>query len=372
MSIQAAHVVREATPADNDALVGISLATPVEGDIGLAIDRAPDFFALNRLKGDPWWVGVVDGPDGRPVGCVAVAQRNVFLHGVPTVTMAVSDLRVHPDHRRRGIGDALIRWARDTILSASGGVAPPTFVALLAGGDEMARRLGGVRGLPYLHRFATFRCYSVPLLWKRSSDDGLTVSPAGPADVDEMVTLWDEVAPQRQFAPVLAAPTLTAWIDAAPGLRLDSYFLARRPGGELAGFLGIWNQWEFKRLQITSYSPRARAFRTALNTAAPLVKGAKLPAPGEDVRHLIAVHPCVRPSEPAVLRALIHAAYATYRARGFSFITFGLDVGDPLTPALKGWLAQRTDVWTCVATLGERWEGPPLDDRPAYHEIALV
>ena len=75
------EVAREATPDDNQPLVELSVACPMEGDIGLAVDRAPDFFALNRLEGPTWRVGVVDGPDGRPVGCIAVAARDVYLNG---------------------------------------------------------------------------------------------------------------------------------------------------------------------------------------------------------------------------------------------------------------------------------------------------
>ncbi|MGH9226336.1 MAG: hypothetical protein ACRD2W_21680, partial [Acidimicrobiales bacterium] len=284
-------------------------------------------------------------------------------------------LRVHPAHRRQGIGDALIRWARDACIEV-GGEDVIAFLALLAGGKEMEGRMGGKRGLPSVHRFATVRCWSVPLLWNRARPDpgpsGLRVSQAGADDVDEMAGLWSQVAPQRQFAPVLDAAAFSAWVDAAPGLGLPSYWLARRADGKLAGFVGIWDQEGFKRLQLTRYSPRARAFRAAFNVAAPLVGGARLPRPGQSVRHLIAVHPCVPPSAPGVFRSLLLAAYGEHRKKGYSFITVGLDVADPLTPDLKGLLGQRTDVWCCVATLGDRWTGRSLEDRPAYHEIALV
>jgi len=373
MSPTITHEVRDATPDDNDALVALSTATSVDGDVSLAVDRGPDFFALSRLKGDRWRVGVVDGPDGRPAGCVAIAERTVHLHGEPTKTLAVSDLRVHPARRREGRGDALIRWARDACVEM-GGQDAFAFVALLAGGKEMEGRMGGKRGLPSVHRFATVRCWSVPLLWNRKPPDAANsaVTRATADDVDEMAALWADVGPQRQFAPTMDAAALAAWVDAAPGLELSSYWLARRPDKKLAGFVGIWDQEVFKRLQLTRYSPRARVFREAFNLAAPLVGGARLPRPGQSVRHLIAVHPCVPPSAAGVFRSLLVAAYGEHRKKGYSFITVGLDVKDPLAADMKGLLGQRTDVWCCVATQGDRWTGPPLDDRPAYHEIALV
>ena len=79
---------------------------------------------------------------------------------------------------------------------------------------------------------------------------------------------------------------------------------------------------------------------------------------------------CAPPDDPSVLRALMRHAHNAHRARGYSFLNVGLDVTDPLAAGLKGLLAQPTDVWVCVATLGGA--PPPLDGRPSYHELALV
>lgn len=361
---------RDATPADNDALVELSVACPMEGDIGLAVDRAPDFFALNRLEGPTWRVGVVDGPEGRPVGCIAIAERTVFVNGEPQAGMYVSDFKVHPAHRGGGAADELILWARGACVAAHG---PDVlaFLTVLAGNRSMLRRMAGPRGLPVITRVATFRSHTIPLVWRRRlRDSPVTVSPAEPGDLEEMGALWARLAAGRQFAAVHDAGSLSAWVDAAPGLALPDHRVARRPDGTLAGFLGLWDQSEFKRLRVTGYSRRLGAVRAAFNALAPLTGATRLPAPGGALRNLTAVHVCAPPDDPAVLRALVLDAYSASRGRGYSFLNVGLDVADPLAAGLKGLLAQPTDVWVCVATLG----GPPpaLDGRPTYHELALV
>lgn len=362
---------REATPADNDALVELSAACPMEGDIGLAVDRAPDFFALNRLEGESWRVGVVDGPDGRPVGCIAVAERDVHLNGEPRPAMYISDLKVHPDHRGGGAADSLVIWARDACIAAHG---PDVlaFVTVLAGNRSMLRRMKGPRGLPVMERVATFRSHSIPILWRRRPprDGSVVVARAQRGDLDEMADLWARLASARQFSPVLDAASLGAWIDGAPGLDLADYRVARRPGGALAGFLGVWDQSGFKRLRVTGYSRRLAAVRVAFNGMAPLVGGTKLPAPGGALRNVTAVNLCAPPDDRRVLRALVVDAYNDNRGRGFSFLNVGLDVRDPLAAGLRGFLAQPTDVWICVAMSGT--PPPPLDGRPSHHELALV
>ena len=163
---------------------------------------------------------------------------------------------------------------------------------------------------------------------------------------------------------------MAAWMHAAPGLDISDYLLARRPDGSLAGFLGVWDQSGFKRLRVTGYSRRLNAVRMAFNAFAPAVRATKLPPRGGALRNVTAVHICAPPDDPAVLRALVRHAHNAHRARGYSFLNVGLDVTDPLAVGLKGLLAQPTDVWVCVATLGG--PPPPLDGRPSYHELALV
>lgn len=363
-------VVRGATPADNEALVQLSVACPMEGDIGLAIDRAPDFFALNRLEGARWSVGAADGPDGRPIGCIAIAERSVYVNGEARPAMYISDLKVQPAHRGTGVADALMLWARDACVAAHGpdGLA---FLTVLAGNQAMLRRMHGPRGQPVLTRGATIRTHTVPLLWRRRlRHPPVTVAPAQRSDLPEMGHLWARLARDRQFAPVHDAGSLEEWIGGAPGLTLADHLVARRPDGSLAGFLGVWDQSAFKRLRVTGYSRRLGAVRAAFNAAAPLAGATRLPAPGRPLHNVTAVHVCVPPDAPAVLHALAVTAYNASRGRGYSFLNVGLDVTDPLAAGLEGLLAQPTDVWVCVVALGGT--PPALDGRPSYLELALL
>ena len=363
------NAVRRATPADNDALVALSVACPMEGEIGLAVDRAPDFFALNRLEGASWQVGVVDGPGGRPVGCIAVAQRTVYVNGEPTGAMYVSDLKVHPAHRGAGVADLLTGWAGEIGIAAWGedGLA---FLTVLGDNRSMARRMAGPRGLPHLERVATYRTFTIPLLWRRAVPQGCTITAADTSDLEEMAELWAAVAPRRHLTPAHDADDLGAWIEAAPDLEVASYRLARR-GGRIVGFLAPWDQSGFKKLRVTGYTPKLAGVRAAFNAIAPLVRATRLPPPGGALENVTAVHLCVPPDDPAVLRALVLDAYNASRGAG-SFLNVGLDAADPLAVALKGLFAQPLDIWVCVASLADRPSRRSFDGRPFHHEIALV
>ena len=103
-------VLRDATPTDNEQLIDLAAACAMAGDMSLRIDRGPDFFALNRLEGERWQIGVATA-DGKVVGCVAASERKAFVNGVEMRTGYAGDLKVHPRHRDTTIADALSHYA---------------------------------------------------------------------------------------------------------------------------------------------------------------------------------------------------------------------------------------------------------------------
>lgn len=369
---RALHPV-DATPADDAALRELASACEMRGDVGLRVDREPDFFALNRLEGERWQVGVVRGLAADSVaGCVAVSERRVYLNGTPRQTVYIGDLKVHPAHRGSPAADVLQRYARDA-CARIGGPDVPGLITILAGNAPMERRADGPRGLPVMRRFATIRSHAIPFVGRRLNDvAALQVQRARADDLEEMAALWLRVAPQRQLAPVHDAASLGAWIAAAPGLGLESYWVARHRGGRIAGFIAAWDQSAFKQMRVTSYSRRLRLVRAAFNLAASLSGATPLPRAGGELRCLTAFNCCVPGDEPGVLRALLLEVYAAKRGQGYSCINIGLDIRDPLTTALRGLLAQPTDIHAYITTPGGPYAGPALDTRPLHYETALV
>ena len=371
LTARPAICVRDAEPSDNDALIEIAAACPMEGDIGLAMTRAPDFFQLNRLEGTSWRVGVAE-VDGRVVGCVMAAERRAYLHGVERTTLYTGDLKVHPTMRRAGIADVLSEWSR-CALAEMGGTDAPILLTILGGNRAMERRTIGRGRVPRFERFATIRAYSIPLLVpRRRSTSSFRISRATASDIEEMIELWRRVAPSRQFAPVLTPEGLGEWIASAPGLEISDFRLARNSTGRLVGFLAWWDQSSFKQLRVTRYSARLGVARAILNGIAGLTNGVKLPSAGDWLRYRTAVHVCVPFERPDVLRALVYSSYGELRAARYGFATIGLDVRDPLCAALGGLFTQPTDSHAYVCTAMGDYAGPSLADRPLHYEIALV
>jgi hypothetical protein len=365
--------VRRATHGDNAALVALTLACPMRGEIGLVSDRAPDFFALNRLEGDRWEVLVAEDAADRVVGCVAIARRTAWLHGRPVPALYVSDLKVHPDWRGGPTADLLEQAARDACERIGGQVAP-TLVTVLAGNRAMERRTPGPRGLPRFDRFATFEASSIPLAWRRAlpeDETPFTVRAARREDLDEMASLWSTVARSRQWTPAHDADSLSRFLDAAPGLEVGDLRLAIGRDGRIAAWAAVWDQASFKRLRVTSWSPRLRVARAFANAVAARSGACRLPDAGAPLPGATLALPCVPLDQRGAMRALLLDACMLLHGRA-AFLNVGLDVRDPLRAALRGLWAQPTRVGAYVTTPGGPWRGAALDDRPMYCEIALV
>ena len=366
-------LLRDARPSDNAGLLALASSCTMVGDLSLRIDRRPDFFALNRLEGEAWRLAVAER-DGSVVGCAAFSVRRAFVNGREMRTGYAGDLKVHPDHRNTSIADALSLWAEGACS-----VLPPTapvIITVLSGNRAMERRLPGPRGVPRFRKIGTVRSHSIPILWKRGRPRAATTtirtSRAGWSDVPAMTELWSRVARERQLAPVMTHRSLTAWIHGAPGLDISSYRLARSSAGELLGFIGVWDQRAFKQLTVVGYSRRLAAVRYAFNTVAPLAGAERLPNPGSPLCCATVVHVCVPADRPDVLRTLLIEAHDDLRLSGVSFLNIGLDVGDPLSSALTGLLAQATDVNAYMLAERSRVAPEILDGRPLHFEIALV
>src|SRR5215210_6814171 len=362
-------VIRDAQVSDNQGLIALAAACPMVGDISLRIDRGPSFFALNRLEGERWRVGVAER-DGVIVGCVGVSERRSFVNGRETRTGYAGDLKVHPAHRNTTIADELSLYSERAFTSLP--PTAPVLITVLAGNRAMERRLPGPRGVPAFTRIGTIRTHSVPILWQRQVGGSIAIAPATWNDVAEMAALWKRVAPLRQLAPVFPVDVM-AWLRRpVPGLEISSYRVARAATGELLGFFAVWDQRSFKQLNVVGYSSRMRMARAAFNAVASAVGGERLPEAGHPLNCVTIAHICVPGDRPEVLHALVASAHNDLRRSGISFMNVGLDTRDPLSEAVVGFFAQPTDVNAYVTRARCGVPSESLSEAPLHYEIALV
>jgi hypothetical protein len=143
----------------------------------------------------------------------------------------------------------------------------------------------------------------------------------------------DRNLPRYQFAPRwgrgdLLSPTRTR------GLSLGDFFVARRSDA-MVGCLAIWDQGEFKQAVVRGYSRRLAVTRPLVNALAPLLRIPRLPAPGRTIRNAFLSHVAIDEDDPAVLLALLAAAYDDATKRSIDYLTIAFAGRNPLARVVK-------------------------------------
>ena len=93
---------RLATSEDNAQLLELTSSTGMAGKMALRIDRHPNFFALNKLRGKTKVYIAIE--NDVIVGSICVSDQKVYIDGQVHPLYYISDFKVAATHRNKGIG----------------------------------------------------------------------------------------------------------------------------------------------------------------------------------------------------------------------------------------------------------------------------
>lgn len=356
--------LRDATEADNAALLALTRATPMVADISLGIEREPDFFALSRMRGA--FHGVVAVADGEIVGCATSARRPAFLAGGEVGEIGViADLKVAPAWRRRGVASALL-----DALGAREASSPALFLGATAAGntavDATADHLVDPFGLRPLADVTSRQL--LPVLPAGAPPPGVTLRAATEADRAPLTDLLHAFHRRYVLAPPFTDGAFDALLARSPDLALTDYRLAEREGRIVAA-CAAWDPHSAKRTRVVGMPWKLRLVAAASRVLP--VPG--LPAPGGLLKFRYLRHPCHALGEEDALRALIRSALADARRAGDHFLLFTTADGDPLASLVARWPAT-TYRYRLVAGVSGPAARPALDALAGlfYDDAALA
>lgn len=220
-------VVRDARPEDNTALIELDRQCVMGGAIQLVFDRFPDFFARSRAY-EGFRLCVAEAR-GTIVGVGGVTIKNLQVNGTRDRWAYFYDLRVHPNHRRRGvagqIADVLGESARATRAVGA--------YSLVLEGNVPSEMLVERRGsLP-------FKKCTLALLSGAAGPGRRPLEPITEID-DEVTSLLEETYTRYDFTPSWDPVTLNDTLGRLAGVGWQGLY-GRRARGSWAMCLGLWD-----------------------------------------------------------------------------------------------------------------------------------
>lgn len=297
-------LIRPVSPADNDALCRLSRETPMVGEVSVAIDRAPDYFAFYRLFGDGafeldeseharyrggTWAAMVAEDDETGCGVVGVlmiAREESWLNGARVIVARPEDGRVHADFQRRGLAQ---KMAAEFLARYPGSPADFTIFYILRGNEkaEGSARKGveWFTGIPVADVELSQLSPYVP--YRESKY--LRVESATAADRDEIVGLLAEHYAGMNLAPVLAGDAWERMLTAHPGYGYEHIHVVRL-FGKIVALAGLWDDWDVRRYVTTRWPLKVRLGIAAAHVIKWMIPAAEPPRLNEPMRSMFLKH----------------------------------------------------------------------------------
>lgn len=351
--------VELAAAQDDAGIRGLLRRETMPGRVRLAFCREPTFSLGCAVTGDDPQVLVARTRErGEIVGVACRSTREVFLNGQARRIGYFGQLRV--DERFRG------RWLVSrgfAMLRQLDRESPqPAYLASIVDGNEEAAGVLVRKPRPSFPQFrevADYRTLAMSVRLPKSALPGNEeIATARSATSCELVDFLRREGARKQFFPVWSEERLSSL--GCFGLHQDDILIARRHG-QIAGVMALWDQFAYKQAVVRGYSGWLRVL-------APV-----LPRVGQALRSAYVSLICIARDDRAVFDRLLRNVYNLARARGLEYLLIGLDARDPLLPAAR---AYRHVCYPSRLYLASWSDGgpshDPLDDRPAYVDIATL
>lgn len=322
--------IREATNADNDALLALTRATPMGGRIELRIDREPDFFALLRARGDA--VVYVATHDQEVIGCLSAAIHTSYVRGTLEKIAHVGDMKVHPNFRGRRVTLRLIAALQVHLQSEGVDVC----FSLVADGNKPVMTIAeGKHGTPAQVQLGRFFVEElIPSPFRRKSRRYL-IEQACVQDLPEIAGILDGLSRKMNFASPIHSDDVQKLIEPARPEAFRSLLVARE-AGRVVATLTVEDTRTLRQNVLVGLP-------TSLRTAVAVLRVLVLPVPGLSVPHVgsqlsmlyVRFMGCIEGCEEALRPLIAQARALAYRHR-FTFLSVGLHERDPRRFVVEG------------------------------------
>jgi ribosomal protein S18 acetylase RimI-like enzyme len=329
--------IREATSSDNQAICQLMEETVMGNSIQLSMERSPDYFMGSATQVEQLTIyAAFERESKNCVGLFSAGQRSVYLNGEPSQVRYLSDLRIHPDYRSGTLLAKGFRILEKEVFQSG------EFAQTLVLEDNVAalKLLESKRAcLPTYHPAGRYASVLLPRQRIKLAAKDLTIRRAKPEDLPQMQNLLEREGPKRQFFPCLRFEDMEShpgW----RGLSLDNFLIAIR-NDKIVGFVGCWNQSEYKRIQISRLSTQIKALRPFWNIISKITNRIPLPAEGAYLNMNYLTLPVCLDWNPDILRALLSTLLKPDSNKSELFL-LGLDATDPLIQCVQG-LNKRID-----------------------------
>jgi ribosomal protein S18 acetylase RimI-like enzyme len=317
---QQAIKIREATEADNQALIELQTQCPQGTNFILGIDSTPDFFARSRPFKE--WHVLVATQDSAIVGSVAYAVSETQVGGRRIKTVLEYGFIVDPRHRRKGIATNLQKKVEQIALDRN---------IDLMHLDVMEDNLPSLK-LFWKMGFKKARDCSVLNLiasqdQKATKQENIRKMESG--DINAVTNLINETYRDHDFFQLLTERDLTDCIERMPHFDLQDILVYEDAEG-ITACLGCWDYNKIRKYIVERFSWKMRIQISLLRLASIFTPMPEIRQPGEQMLSYNLFMPAFRDAEG--LTELVKSVIERAAENEITILNIPLDPESHVTP----------------------------------------
>ncbi len=309
---------RIATNDDNLKLLQLTSSSPMAGNIGLRIDRNPDFFALLKLRGDTK-IFVAEVND-KIIGSICVSLLKVYVGGEIYPLQYIGDFKVADQYRKQGIGLKLCNEMADYVISQNSDLA---FLNVSLGNSKP---LSFFKNRPHVSDFdniGIFKIYQIigkrmkPKVHKYSIEETLLN--------DDIVQFFNSHYINYQLGTVITEEKFNA----------SNIFIIRE-GEKIIAAMSLIDTMPVKQNVITALSWKLKLVLKLINAFSSLAGLSKMPLLNEPVKMLYIKYLAVESNNRQLVKLLVNYARNLVFEKSYSYVSIGLHEKDKFNDCLSG------------------------------------
>jgi hypothetical protein len=309
---------RQANSDDNSGLLKLAAETGMAGDIGLRIDRNPDFFSLLEMRGDSKVFVAEDR--NIIVGAICVSRQHVYIDGKIYPLQYIGDFRVSAQYRNRGIGLGLCNAMADYVISENSDLA---FLNVSKGNKKPVSFFKGRPGVPDFDNIGIFKIYQI--IGKKINTKYSPYKIEETMLTDEVLDFFNCTYSKYQLGAVLTK-------EKFEGTRI---FMVKNREAIIAT-MALIDTMPFKQNVITMLSWKLNLVLKLINVYGSLAGFSRMPGLNEPVKMLYIKYLAADISLKQVIRSLINHARRIAYENDYAFVSLGLHEKDSLNECLNG------------------------------------
>jgi len=311
---------RLATNEDNWKLIQLTASSSMAGDIGLRIDRNPDFFSLLKMRGDTK-VFVAEENDVI-IGCICVSRQLVYVGGEIFPLRYIGDFKVAEHYRNKGIGLQLCNEMADYVMSQNSDLA---FLNVSKGNTKPLSFFKNRPNVPDFDNIGIFKIYQI--IGKKMKPQVCKYFIEEPLLNGEILYFFSRYYSNYQLGTVLTEETFNS----------TRIFIIREKEKIIAA-MALVDTMSVKQNVVTTLSWKMRCLFNIINTYCSITGLSKMPLLNEPVKMLYIKYLAVDSNNISLVKPLVNHARNIAFEKSYSYVSIGLHEKDTFNECFSGLL----------------------------------